>query len=86
MNTPNKEQVTETLRGFLAEQLAINHELVTENARWSDLGADSLDCVELIMSAEEEYNILIEDATAEEWETFGQAVDGICALLERGAK
>lgn len=58
-NTPSLENITD----ILVEQLGVNAEDVKpESTLYGDLGADSLDCVELVMAFEEEYAIDISDA------------------------
>ena len=49
--------VFEKIRSLLAEQLGFDEELITEATSFEDLGADSLDLVELMMSLEEEFSI-----------------------------
>ncbi len=62
------------VRGIIVEQLAVNEEEVTPTASFvDDLGADSLDTVELVMALEEEFNIEISDEDAEKIRTVGDA-------------
>jgi acyl carrier protein len=59
-------EIAERIKSVIVEQLAVNLELVTPQASFiEDLGADSLDIVELIMALEEEYDIEIPDEDAE---------------------
>ena len=59
----------------MAKQLEISPELITEETKVvDDLGADSLDVVELIMTLEEGYNIIISNDDASELLTVGQIV------------
>ncbi len=63
------------VRAIVAEHLGIKPELVTDKARFvADLGADSLDQVELIMAMEEKFNISIADADAEKVVSVGDAI------------
>ncbi len=63
------------VRGIITEQLAVSEDEVTEKASFvDDLGADSLDTVELVMALEEEFNIEISDEDAEKLRTVGDAV------------
>jgi len=63
---------------LIAEQLDIPHEQVTATSRFiEDLGADSLDVVELVMTLEEEFDIDIPDDDAQELITVGAAVQYI---------
>lgn len=63
---------------IVAEQLSVDREKVTVQTSFvTDLGADSLDTVELIMELEEEFEINIPDDVADKIETVGQAIDFI---------
>ena len=63
---------------IVAEQLGVDKEKVTpETSFVNDLGADSLDTVELVMELEEEFDINIPDDAAEKIQTVGQAVEFI---------
>jgi len=63
---------------IVAEQLGVDKEKVTaETSFVNDLGADSLDTVELVMELEEEFDINIPDDAAEKIQTVGQAVQYI---------
>jgi acyl carrier protein len=67
--------VSEIVRSIIVEQLGVNAEQVVPEARFvEDLGADSLDTVEMIMSMEEEFGIEISDEEAEKLATVGEAV------------
>ena len=70
--------VDQKVKELVAQQLGVNEEQVTENASFKDdLGADSLDQVELVMAFEEEFNIEIPDEDAEKIQTVGQAIEYI---------
>lgn len=70
--------VEEKVRGIVAEQLGADKEKVTKDTSFvNDLGADSLDTVELVMELEEEFDINIPDDAAEKIQTVGQAIDFI---------
>lgn len=72
--------VDQKVKELVAQQLGVNEEQVTENASFKDdLGADSLDTVELVMAFEEEFNIEIPDEDAEKIQTVGQAIEYISA-------
>ena len=63
------------IKAIIAEQLGVKPEEVTPQASFiDDLGADSLDTVELIMALEEEFNVEIPDEDAEKMSTVGDAV------------
>jgi acyl carrier protein len=67
--------VESKIKTIIAEQLGVKPEEVTPNASFvDDLGADSLDTVELIMALEEEFNIEIPDEDAEKMKTVGDAI------------
>jgi acyl carrier protein len=63
------------IKSIIAEQLGVKPEEVTAKASFvDDLGADSLDTVELIMALEEEFNIEIPDEDAEKMKTVGDVI------------
>jgi acyl carrier protein len=67
---------TETqVKEIIARELGVEQEKVTDEASFvEDLGADSLDTVELVMAFEEEFGIEIPDEDAEQMQTVGQAI------------
>ena len=68
-------ETAEKVKSIIVEQLGVPAEEVTDEASFiEDLGADSLDIVELIMALEEEYDIEIPDEDAEKIQTVGDAV------------
>ena len=67
--------VDDKVKAIISEQLGVKKEQVTNDAKFiDDLGADSLDTVELIMALEEEFGIEIPDEDAEKMVTVGEAV------------
>ena len=77
------ENIEQRVRKIVAEQLGVNEADIKNEASFTnDLGADSLDTVELIMEFEKEFNISIPDEQAETITTVGQAV----TYLEEHAK
>ena len=58
-------------------------ETITDETTWEDLGADSLDVVELIMEFEKEYGIYIPDERVEHCYTIGEAYDLIKEIIDR---
>lgn len=67
--------VAQKVKSIIAEQLGVKVEEVTDTASFvDDLGADSLDTVELVMALEEEFNIEIPDEDAEKMTSVGEAV------------
>jgi acyl carrier protein len=72
--------VEDKVKKIIAEKLSVDlAEVVTEASFVDDLGADSLDLVELIMSMEEEFDIDISDEDAEKLVTVKDAIDYINA-------
>lgn len=70
--------VDERVKKIIAEQLGVEEDEVTPEASFvEDLGADSLDTVELVMALEEEFGIEIPDEDAEKILTVGKALDYI---------
>ena len=68
--------IDETVKDIIASELGVEKSKVTEEAHFvDDLGADSLDTVELVMAFEEEFGIEIPDEDAEEMQTVGDAID-----------
>jgi len=74
----SSEEVLEKVKGIIVEQLGVTDTAVTMEASFiDDLGADSLDIVELIMALEEAFDMEIPDADAEKVVTVGDVVDYI---------
>ena len=70
--------VEERVKKIIAEQLGVEEDEVVSDAKFvEDLGADSLDTVELVMALEEEFEIEIPDEDAEKMQTVSAAVDFI---------
>ena len=77
--------VEEKIKSIIAEQLGVKVEEVNPAASFiDDLGADSLDTVELVMAFEEEFNQEIPDEEAEKLKTVGDAVKYIEGKLQKG--
>ncbi len=78
-----KEQIFNKVRDVIVEKLKVKPEQVTLDAHFiQDLGADSLDTVELIMSLEDHFKMTIPDDEAEKLDTVGKAVDYIYNKLK----
>lgn len=76
----NRNEIETKIAGVVAEQLGITLEQVTpEKAFVVDLGADSLDTVELIMALEDAFDLEIEDEDAEKLTTVQSVIDYILA-------
>lgn len=75
--------VAARIRSIISEQLGIGEDEITADSSFSvDLGADSLDMVEVIMAIEEEFGIDIPDTTAEEIDTVGD----LTAFVEKNVQ
>ena len=74
----SSEEILEKVKAIIVEQLGVTDTSVTMEASFiDDLGADSLDIVELVMAIEEEFDIEIPDSDAEKVVTVGDVVDYI---------
>ncbi|PLX98952.1 MAG: acyl carrier protein [Desulfuromonas sp.] len=70
--------IEEKVKQIVVEQLGVDEDQVTENAAFmDDLGADSLDTVELVMALEEEFDVEISDEDAEKIQTVKDAISYI---------
>lgn len=75
--------IPEKVKGIIADQLGVDGDEVVDGASFTDdLGADSLDIVELVMAFEEEFSIEIPDEDAEKIAKVKDAVDYISAHAE----
>ena len=73
-----KEEILAKVKGVVAEKLNVGEDQVTTEAEFvKDLGADSLDQVELIMALEDDFDLKIPEEEAEKLVTVGSAVDYI---------
>ncbi|MFO8098988.1 MAG: acyl carrier protein [Salinibacter sp.] len=69
-------EIEDTVKSIIVEKLGVDESDVTSDASFTnDLGADSLDIVELIMEFEKEFDLTIPDDEAEEIATVGDAID-----------
>lgn len=72
----SSEEIFEKIKNIIVEQLQVAETAVTEDASFiDDLGADSLDIVELVMNIEEEFDIQVEDSDAEKITTVKDVVE-----------
>ena len=73
-----REELLEKVKAVIVDQLNVEEDVVVEDASFiDDLGADSLDIVELVMALEEEFGISIPDEEAENIKTVGDAANYI---------
>jgi acyl carrier protein len=73
-----RDEIMEKVKAVIVDQLTVEEDDVTEDAAFvDDLGADSLDIVELVMALEEEFGVSIPDEDAEKIRTVGDAVSFI---------
>jgi acyl carrier protein len=71
----DESNIESKVRDIIVEQLGVNAEQITNDAKFiEDLGADSLDVVELVMAFEEEFGIEVPDDEAEKLVTVGDVV------------
>ena len=78
-----RSELTDSIRSIIAEQFGVDPTEVTPETRMAeDLGSDSLDCVELTMSLEDEFEIFIEDDKADAAKTFAQIIDLVASEIE----
>ncbi len=77
------EEVSRKVKKIIAEQLGVKEEDIRGEATFlNDLGADSLDIVEMIMALEEEFGTEISDEEAEKIQSVQEAIDYIVARLQ----
>ena len=78
------ENIEQRVKKIVAEQLGVNEsEIKNESSFVDDLGADSLDTVELVMVLEEEFECEIPDEEAEKITSVQQAIDYVSAHLKK---
>jgi acyl carrier protein len=78
------ENIEQRVKKIVAEQLGVNEsEIKNESSFVDDLGADSLDTVELVMALEEEFECEIPDEEAEKITNVQQAIDYVNAHLKQ---
>jgi acyl carrier protein len=81
------EKNAQRIRDIIEKELGVEREKLTDDASFiEDLGADSLDIVELVMEFEKEFNIDIPDEDAEKLRTVGDAIGYMNQKMASGAK
>lgn len=79
-----REETFERIKGALIEEGFPEEDVRMEAFFWEDLGADSLDLVELVLELEDQFGVKIPDKDAKTLKTVGQAVDYILKRQEGG--
>lgn len=81
----NPDAIFEKVKEVIIEQLAVEDDVIKLDTSFiDDLGADSLDIVELIMALEEEFDLQIPDSEAEKITTVGDVVEYIKSVNKKG--
>lgn len=79
-----REELLKKIKAIVADKLSISEDQVTEEASFiDDLGADSLDTVELVMALEDEFDLDIPDEDAEKMITVGKAIDYVLVFIQK---
>lgn len=79
-----RDELLKKIKAIVADKLSIGEDQVTEEASFiDDLGADSLDTVELVMALEDEFDLDIPDEDAEKMTTVGKAIDYVLEVLKK---
>ena len=79
-----REELLKKIKAIVSDKLSIGEDQITEEASFvDDLGADSLDTVELVMALEDEFSMDIPDEEAEKLTTVGKAMDYILTHLSK---
>ncbi|MGB8951869.1 MAG: acyl carrier protein [Candidatus Aminicenantales bacterium] len=80
----DREELLKKMKLIVADKLSISEDQVTEEASFiEDLGADSLDTVELVMALEDEFGMDIPDDDAEKLTTVGKAIEYILSHVSK---
>jgi len=80
----DRAELLKKIKSIVSDKLSISEEQVTEEASFiDDLGADSLDTVELVMALEDEFDLDIPDDEAEKLTTVGKAMDFVLSNIQK---
>ena len=74
--------VHDKVKEIIANQLAVNIKDITDNTTFSDINADSLDVVDIIMELESEFNLQIPDEEVDNFNTIGDLASFITKILK----
>ena len=78
-----KDELLNKIKTIVADKLSIGEEQITDEASFiDDLGADSLDTVELVMALEDEFDLDIPDEEAEKLTTVGKSIDYVLSNIK----
>ena len=78
-----RDELLNKIKTIVADKLSIGEEQITEEASFiDDLGADSLDTVELVMALEDEFDLDIPDEEAEKLTTVGKSIDYVLSNVK----
>ena len=80
-NMYEKQELLSRLQQVISEQLDMEQEQITEHSGWLQLGADSLDRLQMTRAVEDEFNVEIPHAVGERLNTVGQTVDHLLTLM-----
>lgn len=73
----NRADIFQKVKEIVADAIDVDASTITEATSFDDLGADSLDRLELVTSFEDEFDATMDDAVLEKIQTIGDAVDAI---------
>jgi acyl carrier protein len=80
----SRDRVVEDVKRIVAETMGISPEIVREqSALEADLGADSLDVIEITMEVEEHFDITVPDEVGDRIRTVSEIADGVVQLLDK---
>jgi len=77
----NSIMIFEKLQAIIVDKLSVDADEVTLDSTFEDLGADSLDIVEIVMALEEEFDIEISDDEAEQAKSVGDVVNYLSTVV-----